>query len=244
MGCGGCFFISVGDMVRLVIFLWKKPRFLLFYTIFAPRSGHAGKEKHSDGIKEEKDMQQLKERILRDGKCFEGGILKVDNFINHQMDPILMKSMAVEFVRRFASRDINKILTIEASGIAPAIMVGYLLELPVVFAKKKKPSTMENMLATKVFSFTKNNTYDVCVCKDYLQPGDKVLFIDDFLANGNAAKGVMDLVRQSGAELAGMGFLIEKAFQHGGDYLRAQGIHVESLAVIESLDGCRITLKD
>lgn len=136
-------------------------------------------------------MQQLKERILRDGKCFEGGILKVDNFINHQMDPILMKSMAVEFVRRFASRDINKILTIEASGIAPAIMVGYLLELPVVFAKKKKPSTMENMLVTKVFSFTKNNTYDVCVCKDYLQPGDKVLFIDDFLANGNAAKGVM-----------------------------------------------------
>ena len=180
-------------------------------------------------------MQQLKERILRDGKCFEGGILKVDNFINHQMDPILMKSMAVEFVRRFASRDINKILTIEASGIAPAIMVGYLLELPVVFAKKKKPSTMENMLVTKVFSFTKNNTYDVC---------DKVLFIDDFLANGNAAKGVMDLVRQSGAELAGMGFLIEKAFQHGGDYLRAQGIHVESLAVIESLEGCRITLKE
>ena len=177
-------------------------------------------------------MQQLKERILRDGKCFEGGILKVDNFINHQMDPILMKSMAVEFVRRFASRDINKILTIEASGIAPAIMVGYLLELPVVFAKKKKPSTMENMLVTKVFSFTKNNTYDVCVCKDY------------FLANGNAAKGVMDLVRQSGAELAGMGFLIEKAFQHGGDYLRAQGIHVESLAVIESLEGCRITLKE
>ena len=189
-------------------------------------------------------MQQLKERILRDGKCFEGGILKVDNFINHQMDPILMKSMAVEFVRRFASRDINKILTIEASGIAPAIMVGFLLELPVVFAKKKKPSTMENMLVTKVFSFTKNNTYDVCVCKDYLQPGDKVLFIDDFLANGNAAKGVMDLVRQSGAELAGMGFLIEKAFQHGGDYLRAQGIHVESLAVIESLEGCRITLKE
>ena len=115
---------------------------------------------------------------------------------------------------------------------------------PVVFAKKKKPSTMENMLVTKVFSFTKNNTYDVCVCKDYLQPGDKVLFIDDFLANGNAAKGVMDLVRQSGAELAGMGFLIEKAFQHGGDYLRAQGIHVESLAVIESLEGCRITLKE
>lgn len=189
-------------------------------------------------------MRALKERILRDGKCFEGGILKVDNFINHQMDPILMKSMAVEFVRRFAGESIDKVLTIEASGIAPAIMVGYLLELPVVFAKKKKPSTMENMLTTKVFSFTKNNTYDVCVCKEYLQPGDKVLFIDDFLANGNAAKGIIDLVEQAGAELMGMGFLIEKAFQHGGDFLRGQGIHVESLAVIESLDNCRITIKE
>ena len=100
-------------------------------------------------------MKALKERILRDGKCFEGGILKVDNFINHQMDPILMKSIAVEFVRRFASTNINKVMTIEASGIAPAIMVGYLLELPVVFAKKKKPVTMENMLTTSVYSFTK-----------------------------------------------------------------------------------------
>lgn len=189
-------------------------------------------------------MKALKERILRDGRCFEGGILKVDNFINHQMDPILMKSMAVEFVRRFAGTNINKILTIEASGIAPAIMVGYLLELPVVFAKKKKPSTMENMLSTKVFSFTKNNTYDVCVCKDYLHLGDKVLFIDDFLANGNAAKGIIDLVNQSGAELTGMGFLIEKSFQHGGDFLREQGIHVESLAIIESLDNCQIKIKE
>lgn len=189
-------------------------------------------------------MKALKERILRDGKCFEGGILKVDNFINHQMDPILMKSMAVEFVRRFASTNINKILTIEASGIAPAIMVGYLLELPVVFAKKKKPSTMGNMLVTTVYSFTKNNNYDVCVSKDYLQPGDKVLFIDDFLANGNAAKGIIDLVQQAGAELVGMGFLIEKSFQHGGDFLRSQGIHVESLAIIDSLDNCHIKIKE
>lgn len=188
-------------------------------------------------------MKALKERILRDGKCFEGGILKVDNFINHQMDPILMKSMAVEFVRRFARTDINKIITIEASGIAPAIMVGYLLELPVVFAKKKTPSTMERMLRTEVYSFTKQRSYDVCVSSDYLQPGDKVLFIDDFLANGNAAKGIIHLVRQAGAELVGMGFLIEKAFQHGGDELRAAGIHVESLAIIESLDNCEIKLR-
>lgn len=188
-------------------------------------------------------MKLLKERIIKDGKCFPGGILKVDNFINHQMDPILMKSMAVEFVRRFAGTNINKILTVEASGIAPAIMVGYLLELPVVFAKKRKPSTMENMLVTEVFSFTKNTTYTVCVSKDYLQAGDKVLFIDDFLANGNAGIGMIDLVNQAGAEIVGMGFLIEKAFQSGGDKLRELGIHVESLAIIESLDDCQIKLR-
>ena len=140
-------------------------------------------------------MKILKDRILKDGRCYPGGILKVDNFINHQMDPILMKSIGVEFVRRFASTPINKIITVEASGIAPAIMVGYLLELPVVFAKKKKPSTMENMLITSVYSFTKQRSYDVCVSKDFLRPGDRVLFIDDFLANGNAAKGIMELVK-------------------------------------------------
>ena len=113
-----------------------------------------------------------------------------------------------------------------------------------VFAKKKKPSTMENMLSTQVFSFTKNHIYDVCVCRDYLHPGDKVLFIDDFLANGNAAKGIIDLVRQSGAELSGMGFLIEKAFQHGGDELRAMGIRVESLAIIDGLEDCQIRLRE
>lgn len=188
-------------------------------------------------------MKALKERILRDGKCFEGGILKVDNFINHQMDPILMISIAVEFVRRFASTNINKVMTIEASGIAPAIMVGYLLELPVVFAKKKKPVTMENMLTTSVYSFTKDRSYDVCVSKDFLSKGDRVLFIDDFLANGNAAKGIIDLVEKAGAELSGMGFIIEKAFQHGGDYLRNAGIRVESLAIIESLDNCEIKIR-
>ncbi len=188
-------------------------------------------------------MKALKERILQDGKCFDGGILKVDNFINHQMDPVLMKQMAEEFVRRFADMPVNKILTVEASGIAPAIMVGYLLSLPVVFAKKKVPSTMENMLTTKVFSFTKNRSYDVCVSKDYLCEGDKVLFIDDFLANGNAAKGMIDLVKQAGAELVGMGFLIEKGFQAGGEDLRGLGVRVESLAIIDSLDNCQIVLR-
>ena len=188
-------------------------------------------------------MKVLKEKILRDGQCLPGGILKVDNFINHQMDPILMKSIGVEFLRRFASTDINKIITVEASGIAPAIMVGYLLELPVVFAKKKKPSTMENMLMTSVYSFTKQRNYEICISRDFLSSGDKVLFIDDFLANGNAAKGILDLVNQAGAELVGMGFIIEKAFQHGGDELRAQGIHVESLAIIDSLDNCDIKIR-
>ncbi len=155
-----------------------------------------------------------------------------------------MKSIAVEFVRRFATTRINKIITVEASGIAPAIMVGNLLELPVVFAKKKKPSTMQNMLCTTIHSFTKGRDYTVCVSGEYLGPEDKVLFIDDFLANGNASLGILDLVNQAGAELVGMGFIIEKAFQHGGDELRRKGIHVESLAIIDSLDDCTITLRD
>lgn len=188
-------------------------------------------------------MDLLKKRILQDGKCFEGGILKVDSFINHQMDPILMKSIGVEFVRRFANKDFNKVMTIEASGIAPAIMVGYLLELPVVFAKKKQPKTMENMISTTVRSFTKDREYNVCISKDFLTKEDRVLFIDDFLANGNAANGIIDLIDQAGAQLAGMGFIIGKAFQHGGEVLRERGIHVESLAIIDSLDNCQIKIR-
>ena len=188
-------------------------------------------------------MKQLKERILNDGKCFPGGILKVDNFINHQMDPVLMREMAKELVKRFSNHQINKVITIEASGIAPAIMVGALLDVPVLFAKKKVPSTMENMLVTEVFSFTKGRSYTVCVSGDYLSKNDKVLFIDDFLANGNAAIGIIDLINQAGASLEGMGFLIEKGFQTGGDELRSRGIHVESLAIIDSLDNCTIKLR-
>ena len=191
-----------------------------------------------------KPFAPLVQRIKQDGKCLEGGILKVDSFINHQIDPTLLQSMSIEFVRRFANTEINKILTIEASGIAPAVMVGFLLNVPVVFAKKKKPSTMDNMLVTEVFSFTKNKSYTVCVSKDYLHEGDKVLFIDDFLANGNAAKGIIELVEKANATLSGMGFLVEKSFQHGGDYLREKGYQVESLAIIDSLDNCKITFKE
>lgn len=191
-----------------------------------------------------KPFAPLVQRIKQDGKCLEGGILKVDSFINHQIDPTLLQSMSIEFVRRFANKEINMILTIEASGIAPAVMVGFLLNVPVVFAKKKKPSTMDNMLVTEVFSFTKNKSYTVCVSKDYLHEGDKVLFIDDFLANGNAAKGIIELVEKANATLSGMGFLVEKSFQHGGDYLREKGYQVESLAIIDSLDNCKITFKE
>ena len=188
-------------------------------------------------------MQELQQHILQDGDILPGGVVRVERFLNHRVDTALARHIGQAFADAFRNDQIDCILTVEASGIAPAIMVGYLLELPVVFAKKKKPSTMENMLVTSVYSFTKQRSYDVCVSKDFLAPGDQVLFIDDFLANGNAAKGIMDLVKQAGAELVGMGFIIEKAFQHGGDELRSQGIHVESLAIIESLDNCEIKIR-
>ena len=190
-------------------------------------------------------LQVLKERILNEGKCFEGGILKVDKFINHQMDPYLMKQVAVEFIRRFADVPVNKIITIEASGIAPAIMLGYMMELPVVFVKKKKPSTMNDMYTTTISSFTKQRDYTVVISKEYLTADDHVLFIDDFLAYGNAGKGIIDLCRQAGATIEGMGFIIEKEFQHGRELLEAEGIHrIESMAIIESLDNCQIKIKD
>ena len=188
-------------------------------------------------------MQALKERILKDGKCLPEGVLKVDSFINHQMDPDLMRQMAKELVKRFSSHQITKVITIEASGIAPAILVGDFLTVPVVFAKKKKPTTMENMLVTEVFSFTKNRSYSVCLSGNFLTKDDRVLFIDDFLANGNSALGIIDLVNQAGATLEGMGFLIEKGFQNGGAELRSRGIHVESLAIINSLENCTITFR-
>ena len=175
-------------------------------------------------------MDKLKTRILQDGKCYEGGILKVDSFINHQMDPNLMMEVAKEFSRHFADAHINKIVTIEASGIAPAILVGYI--------------TMDNMLTSVVHSFTKDRSYTVCISADYLTPQDHVLFIDDFLANGNASMGVIDLCKQAGARLEGMGFIIEKAFQKGGDALRQLGIRYKALATVESLDNCKIKLRD
>jgi xanthine phosphoribosyltransferase len=190
-------------------------------------------------------LKVLKERILQDGRLMEGGILRVDSFVNHQMDPCLMKEAAVEFMHRFADLKVNKILTIEASGIAPAVMLGYLMELPVVFAKKKIPSTMSHCYHTEVRSFTKQRSYDVVINKEYLTADDHVLFIDDFLAFGNAAIGIVDLCQQAGATIEGMGFLIEKEFQRGRELLQLEGIrHIESLAIIESLTDSQIKIKD
>lgn len=188
-------------------------------------------------------MEILKQRIRQDGRCYPGGILKVDSFINHQMDPMLMYKIAEEFIRRFEGRPINKIVTIEASGIAPAIMVGYIMKLPVVFVKKKKPKTMENMLSAVIHSFTKDRDYTVCISNNFLTPDDHILFVDDFLAYGNAAIGMVELAKQSGAVIEGMGFIIEKAFQDGGSKLRDRGIPVESLAIIDSLDDCQIQIR-
>ena len=190
-------------------------------------------------------LKVLRDRILQEGRCLEGGILKVDRFVNHQMDPYLMKQVAIEFIRRFSDVKVNKILTIEASGIAPAVMLGYLMELPVVYVKKKVPSTMSDFYLSEVRSFTKMRSYDVIINKSYLTADDHVLFIDDFLAFGNAGKGIIDLCRQAGATIEGMGFIIEKEFQHGRELLQSEGIRrIESLAIIESLDNCQIKIKE
>ena len=193
----------------------------------------------------EGNMKPLINRIIQNVRSLDGGILKVDRFINHQMDPYLMKQVAVELMNRFSESHPTKILTVEASGIAPAVMLGYLMELPVVFAKKKQPSTMSDFYASKVRSFTKQRDYTLIISHDYLSPDDRVLFVDDFLAYGNTGLGIVDLCRQAGAELVGMGFIIEKEFQHGRELLQAEGItRIESLAIIESLDNCEIKIKD
>jgi len=189
-------------------------------------------------------MKPLINRIIQDGRCLDGGILKVDRFINHQMDPYLMKQVAVEFMNCFASAKPTKILTVEASGIAPAVMLGYLMELPVVFAKKKQPATMSDFYTTKVRSFTKQRDYPLIISREYLSDEDRVLFIDDFLAFGNAGLGIIDLCQQAGAEIVGMGFIIEKEFQNGRQVLTDAGVkHIESLAVIESLENNKVKLK-
>lgn len=182
-------------------------------------------------------MELLKERIRRDGKIKEGNVLKVDSFLNHQMDVGLFHEIGKEFKRRFAGEQINKILTIEASGIGIACVAAEVFGVPVVFAKKTQTKNIAgDVYTTKVESFTHGRVYDIIVAKEFLGEGDKVLIIDDFLANGKALEGLSELVKLSGAELVGAGIVIEKGFQVGGDLIRAKGIHLESLAIVESMD--------
>ncbi|CUX50302.1 MULTISPECIES: xanthine phosphoribosyltransferase [Clostridia] len=182
-------------------------------------------------------MQLLKDRIRKDGKIKSGDVLKVDSFLNHQMDIKLFVEIGKEFKRRFADYEVNKILTIEASGIGIACIVAQYFDVPVVFAKKSKTKNIAgDVYTTQVESFTHGRTYDIMVSKEFLGAGDKVLLIDDFLANGKALEGLAAIVNDSGAKLVGAGIVIEKGFQPGGDRLRAEGIRVESLAIVESMD--------
>ena len=182
-------------------------------------------------------MKLLEDRIRKDGKIKEGNVLKVDSFLNHQMDVKLFHEIGLEFKRRFEGQEINKILTIEASGIGIACVVAEVFDVPVVFAKKTQTKNIAgDVYTTKVESFTHGRVYDIIVSREFLGKGDKVLLIDDFLANGKALEGLAELVKKSGAELVGAGVVIEKGFQVGGDIIRSKGIHLESLAIVESMD--------
>ena len=182
-------------------------------------------------------MELLEQRILTDGKVLPGGILKVDGFLNHQIDPQLLYEMALEFKRLYDGTGINKILTIEASGIAMAAMTGYVFSCPLVFAKKSKSKNISNnVYSVEVASFTHGNTNTVVVSKEYLSAKDRVLIVDDFLATGAALVGLKALVEQAGGVVVGAGIAVEKVFQGGGDMLRSQGLRVESLAKIASMD--------
>ena len=182
-------------------------------------------------------MELLEQRILTDGKVLPGGILKVDGFLNHQIDPQLLYEMALEFKRLYDGTGINKILTIEASGIAMAAMTGYVFSCPLVFAKKSKTKNISNnVYSVEIASFTHGNTNTVVVSKEYLSAKDRVLIVDDFLATGAALVGLKALVEQAGGVVVGAGIAVEKVFQGGGDMLRSQGLRVESLAKIASMD--------
>lgn len=181
-------------------------------------------------------MQELIERIRKDGKIKPGNVLKVDSFLNHQIDPKLAYAMAQEIKRLYSGETVNKVLTIEASGIGLAVLTGYLFECPVVFAKKSKSSNVSDDLYTaNVHSYTHGTDHTVIVSKSYLNPEDRVLIVDDFLANGAALEGLRSIVEQSGALVVGAAIAVEKAFQSGGARLRAEDMRIESLAKIASM---------
>lgn len=182
-------------------------------------------------------MQLLEERIRKDGLVKPGNVLKVDSFLNHQMDVALFNEMGKEFKRLFPSESITKILTIEASGIGIACIAAQYFNVPVVFAKKSQSINLDGeQYTTKIESFTHKRVYDVIVAKKYLSKEDHVLIIDDFLANGCAVAGLIDLVQSAGASVEGVGIAVEKGFQEGGKLLRSKGVRVESLAIVEAMD--------
>ena len=182
-------------------------------------------------------MQLLEDRILKDGKVFAGNILKVDSFLNHQIDIDLLHQIGKEFHRIFGNCNVTKILTIEASGIGIACVTAQFFHCPVVFAKKTQTKNIAgDVYTTKVESFTHDRIYDIIVSKDFLSRDDKVLVIDDFLAQGNALIGLVNLIKDSGAALVGAGIVIEKGFQPGGEKIRSMGVRLESLAIVDSMD--------
>ena len=182
-------------------------------------------------------MELLKERIRKDGTIKPGNVLKVDNFLNHQMDIKLFNEIGKEFKRRFADVKVDRILTIEASGIGIAAIVAQYFDCPVVFAKKSQSINLDGtMLSAQVESFTHNRTYEVIVASRFIQPGENILVIDDFMANGCAAMGLVKIIQEAHANLVGIGIVIEKGFQQGGAKLREQGLRVESLAIVDSMD--------
>jgi len=187
-------------------------------------------------------MRLLEERIKKDGNVLSEHVLKVDSFLNHQIDSELMLEIGKEFARRFKDKEITKIVTIESSGIAPAVMTGLMLNVPVVFARKRKSLTLvDDLLTSSVHSFTKNETSEISISKKYVNSNDRVLLIDDFLANGQAALGLIDIIQQSGALVSGIGIVIEKSFQDGAKMLEDLGYPVESLARIESLSNGEVS---
>lgn len=187
-------------------------------------------------------MKLLEKKISTDGKILSENVLKVDSFLNHQIDPQLMLDIGKEFARIFAGEGITKIITIESSGIAPAVMAGLYMNVPVIFARKRKSLTLvDDLLTASVHSFTKNETNEISISNIYINETDRVLIIDDFLANGEAALGLVKIVQQSGAEIAGIGIVIEKSFQQGAQKLKDLGLRVESLARIASLSNGVVT---
>ena len=190
-------------------------------------------------------MKALEEKILREGQVRPGHILKVDSFLNHQMDIPFINEIGKEFYRLFGDRPINKILTVEASGIGIACITAQYFNVPVVFAKKAQSLNLDGSLyTTKVQSYTHNRVYDIILSKKFLTADDHVLIIDDFLANGCAVTGLMDIIEDAGATLEGVGIVIEKGFQSGGKEIRDRGVHLESLAIIKSMTDTEIEFEE